>query len=67
MQFLMNHHLNSFLEVLRVLKENDEKIELGNLKLMGNDLAKNSADIETSIDLLDLTQTSVNEEEVAEV
>jgi len=63
----MDHHLNSFLEVLRVLKENDEKIEIDNLKLMGNDLARNCADIETSIDMLDLTHTNISKEEVDEV
>lgn len=67
LQLLMEWNLNSFLEVMRVLKQGNEKMEISALKPMGMDIVKNSMDIEVSIDKLDISQLGVHEEQVAQV
>lgn len=67
LQFLMDRKLNSFLEMLMVLKENNEKIESSNLKCMSNDIVDICAEIDASIECIEMAPMNVTEEEVTAV
>jgi hypothetical protein len=60
-QSMMQKHLQIFTEIMHVLTNNNEKLDAGQLKSMGNDIANQHANIEKCIDEISFDDLNIKE------